>query len=250
MRDEKEPRCTVCRAGISVASKRGRPALYCSRSCQARAYRRRKQPPVPAPERPAPTSGARSRRRRQIAEAVWRIAAERGLDAASMREIAAEAGVSLRVVQYHFGSKHQLLVAALHMLHRENERLARTRVHYDPADLRGVLSSLLDEFLPLDAQRDRALRVFSAYYARSLTDPALAAVFLSDDHPLEDLVAGLITTAQESGQTAPGLDAGREADLLVAAAVGLGGDVLHGRRTLNDVRATLAYHLAKLFGPA
>ncbi|MFG2653154.1 TetR/AcrR family transcriptional regulator [Streptomyces sp. NPDC048436] len=249
MRDENKTRCTVCRAGISAAGKRGRPALYCSRSCQARAYRQRKRPPVPAPVRPAPTSDARSRRRRQIAEAVWRIAAERGLDAASMREIAAEAGVSLRVVQYHFGSKHQLLVAALHLLHRENERLARTRVHYDPANLRGVLGALLDEFLPLDAQRAMALRVFSAYYARSLTDPAIAAVFLSDDHPLEELVAGFIATAQESGQTAPGLDARREADLLVAAAVGLGGDVLHERRTLDDVRGTLDYYLAKIFSP-
>ncbi|MEV2256935.1 TetR/AcrR family transcriptional regulator [Streptomyces sp. NPDC050147] len=249
MRDEKKTRCTVCRAGISAAGKRGRPALYCSRSCQARAYRQRKRPPVPALESPAPTSDARSRRRRQIAEAVWRIAAERGLDAASMREIAAEAGVSLRMVQYHFGSKHQLLVAALNMLHRENERLARTRVQYDPADLRGVLGGILAEFLPLDAQRAMALRVFSAYYARSLTDPAIAAVFLSDEHPLEELVAGFIATAQESGQTAPGLDARREADLLVAAAVGLGGDVLHGRRTLDGVRGTLDYYLGKIFSP-
>ncbi|MEU6681266.1 TetR/AcrR family transcriptional regulator [Streptomyces sp. NPDC046925] len=236
---------------MSAAGKRrGRPALYCSRSCQARAYRQRKRPPVPAPERLTPTSDARSRRRRQIAEAVWRIAAERGLDAASMREIAAEADVSLRVVQYHFGSKHELLVAALHLLHRENERLARTRVHYDPANLRGVLSAMLDEFLPLDAQRAMALRVFSAYYARSLTDPAIAAVFLSDDHPLEELVAGFIATAQTSGQTAPGLNAQREADLLVAAAVGLGGDILHERRTLTDVRNTLDYHLDKIFSPA
>jgi AcrR family transcriptional regulator len=235
---------------MSTAGNRGRPALYCSRSCQARAYRQRKRPPVPAPERPAPTSDARSRRRRQIAEAVWRIAAERGLDAASMREVAAEAEVSLRVVQYHFGSKHQLLVTALHLLHRENERLARTRVHFDPANLRGVLSAMLDEFLPLDVQRATALRVFSAYYARSLTDPAIAAVFLSDEHPLEELVAGFIATAQASGQTAPGLDARREADLLVAAAVGLGGDVLHERRTLDDVRATLDYHLGKLFASA
>ena len=109
---------------------------------------------------------------------------------------------------------------------------------------------MLDEFLPLDAQRAMALRVFSAYYARSLTDPAIAAVFLSDEHPLEDLVADFIGMAQAGGQTAPGLDARREADLLVAAAVGLGGDVLHERRTLDDVRATLDYHFAKIFSPA
>ncbi|MBM7788046.1 hypothetical protein [Tenggerimyces flavus] len=64
------------------ASSRGRPAVYCSRSCQARAYRRRRQPPEPEPPEP-PT--AQAKRRRQIVEAVWRMASTRGLDAASMR---------------------------------------------------------------------------------------------------------------------------------------------------------------------
>ncbi|MEU9486260.1 TetR/AcrR family transcriptional regulator [Streptomyces decoyicus] len=228
------------------ATGRGRPALYCSRSCQARAYRRRKQLPAPAAERPA-TAGVASDRRRQIAEALWRIAAERGLHAASLREVAAEAGVSLRVVQYHFTSKHQLLVDALRMLHAENERIARSRIGSDATDPRALLRAVLDEFLPVDAQRATALRVFAAYYARSLTDPALAKVFLPDEQPLEHLVAQLITAARTDGRTAPGLDPWREADLLVSGAVGLGNDVLHGRRALDEVRRTLDYHLDKIF---
>ncbi|MEV5125601.1 TetR/AcrR family transcriptional regulator [Streptomyces decoyicus] len=228
------------------ATGRGRPALYCSRSCQAKAYRRRKQLPAPAAERPA-TAGVASDRRRQIAEALWRIAAERGLHAASLREVAAEAGVSLRVVQYHFTSKHQLLVDALRMLHAENERIARSRIGSDATDPRALLRAVLDEFLPVDAQRATALRVFAAYYARSLTDPALAKVFLPDEQPLEHLVAQLITAARTDGRTAPGLDPWREADLLVSGAVGLGNDVLHGRRALDEVRRTLDYHLDKIF---
>ncbi|WP_236573620.1 TetR/AcrR family transcriptional regulator [Streptomyces sp. GS7] len=200
----------------------------------------------------APADGGGSPRRREIVEALWRIAAERGLHAASMREVAAEAGVSLRAVQYHFASKHQLLVAALHVLHEENERIARTRVRFDPADPRGLLRGVLDEFLPVDDQRATALRVLAAYYARSLTDPALARVFLHDEHPLEDMVAGIIAAARDGGRTAPGLDARAEADLLVSATVGLGSDVLHGRRTLEEVRRTLDYRLGTIFadGPA
>ncbi|UKY53470.1 TetR/AcrR family transcriptional regulator [Streptomyces inhibens] len=232
--------------GAGPGGGRGRPARYCSRSCQAKAYRRRRQTPAPAAERPAAT-GTRMRKRRQIAEALWRIAAERGLHAASLREVAAEAGVSLRTVQYHFESKHQLLVAALHMLHEENERIARSRIDHDPADPRALLRAVLEEFLPVDDQRATALRVFAAYYARSLTDPALAEVFLSGDQPLERLVADLIAAAQAGGRTAPGLDPWREADLLVSGTVGLGGDVLHQRRTLEDVRRTLDYHLDKIF---
>lgn len=231
----------MCGAALPDSG-RGRPRVYCSRSCQARAYRRRAAPPTPRPAAPHP-------RRRQIAEAVWRIAAERGLHAASIREVAAEAGVSTRSVQYHFRGKHELLVGALRLLHEDNERRAQRRITADPGDPGALLRSIIEELLPLDAQRRTALRVLAAYYARSLTDPALAAVFLHDQHPLEDLVAAVIAQAQESGAAAPALDPRAEADLLVSAAVSLGGDVLHGTRSLAAVRRTLDYHLARILSP-
>ncbi|WP_171165938.1 TetR/AcrR family transcriptional regulator [Streptomyces sp. I05A-00742] len=245
MRDETPSVCRECRARLTPAGK-GRPPVYCSRGCQARAYRRRKNPPRPAP-RTAP-SAPPSGRRRQIAEAVWRIAADRGLDAASMREIASEAGVSLRVVQYHFESKHQLLVTALRMLHERSERQARARIEAlrDASDPRVVLRALLDEFLPLDEERRVALRVHAAYYARSLTDPALAEIFLHDAQPMEDLVTALITQLPTGARDLAPVDPRREADLLVSGVTGLGIDVLHGRRSVAEVRRTLDYHLERL----
>ncbi|MDH6127006.1 AcrR family transcriptional regulator [Kitasatospora sp. GP82] len=139
-----------------------------------------------------------------------------------MREIAAEAGVSLRVVQYHFTGKHQLLVAALQMLHEENELRARSRIQalHSPVEPRALLRAVLEEFLPLDEQRHMALRVFAAYYARSLTDPAIAKVFLHDAWPAERLLAALIEQAQQDG-SAPTGARGRPAVTLMSP------DVLH-----------------------
>lgn len=51
-------------------------------------------------------------------------------------------------------------------------------------------------------------------------------------------------------RTASGIDRAHEADLLVAGAVGLGRDVLHGRRSLEDVRTVLEYHLVRIFPDA
>ncbi|MFE0019470.1 TetR/AcrR family transcriptional regulator [Amycolatopsis sp. NPDC059021] len=235
----------MCRTPLPAAE-RGRPPTYCSRACQAKAYRQRKNPPVPEP----PERATHSPRRRQIAEAVWRIAAERGLEAASMREIAAEAGVSLRVVQYHFESKHQLLVSALEMLHEENNARGGERVGTEPLGPRALLAAVLDEFLPLDEQRRTALRVLSAYFARSLTDPALAAVFLHNQHPLEDLVTELVRQGQRSGLADRGLDPGYEADLLVSGVIGLGIDILHERRSAEEVRHVIGYHLDRIFPAA
>ena len=229
--------CRVCRGPVRPAP-RGRRPVYCSRACQARAYRSRKNPPVPVIV-DEPTG-----HQRRIAEAVWRIAAERGLDMATIREIAAEAGVSARVVQYHFRSKHDMLVIALRLLHRDNERRARDRMaaFRDASNPRVLLRAALEELLPLDEQRRTSLRVMTAYYTRSLTDPLLAAVFLDDESPLENTVAALISAAGVRHS----IDAVREADLLVAGVTGLGMDLLHRRRTRADVRRTLNYHLDRI----
>lgn len=229
--------CRACRGPVRRAS-RGRRPVYCSRACQARAYRSRKNPPVPVVV-DEPTA-----RQRRIVEAVWRIAAERGLDMATVREIAVEAGVSARVVQYHFTGKHDLLVMALRLLHRDNERRARDRIAAlrDASNPRVLLRATLEELLPLDDQRRTSLRVMTAYYTRSLIDPALASVFLHDGSPLENMVTALISAAGPRHS----IDAAREADLLVAGVTGLGLDLLHRRRTRADVRRTLDYHLDRI----
>jgi AcrR family transcriptional regulator len=246
MRDETGRSCRVCGAPV-VVSGRGRPPLYCSRGCQARAYRRRRRAAAPVAATAVPETDARSAKRQRVAEAVWRVAAEHGLEAASMRRIADAAGMSLRMVQYQYGSKHDLLLDALRRLHAENERQARGRIPAGTTDPRTLLTAVLGEFLPADDQRVFSLRVLNAYYARSLTDRALAAVFLSDADPLERLVASLLEAARAAGQVAPGVDPAHEADLLVAGATGLGMDVLHGRRGLTGATAVLEYHLGRIF---
>jgi AcrR family transcriptional regulator len=186
-------------------------------------------------------------RRRQIAEAVWRIAAARGLESVSMREVAAEAGVSLRLVQYYFETKHNLLVLALRYLHEQGEQRAQARIAELPDEsARGLLRSILTELLPLDEERAQSLRVHIAYFSRTHSDPELAKVFLGEGTPIEDLVTGLLSAAS----LAPGADPRHEANLLVSGITGLGLDVLHDRYRPDEVIATLDYHLDRLFGTA
>ncbi|QRP47003.1 TetR/AcrR family transcriptional regulator [Amycolatopsis sp. FDAARGOS 1241] len=183
-------------------------------------------------------------RRREIASAVWRIAADLGLEAVSMREVAAEAGVSLRLVQYYFETKHNLLVLALRYLHERGERRAQARIAAQlDQSVRGVVRTLLTELLPLDAERELSLRVHRAYFSRTHSDPQLAQAFVHDETPIEDLVTSLLRRAVLPPGTQPRL----EANLLVAGLTGLGLDVLHGRFTPDEVLVTLDYHLDRLF---
>ena len=79
-------------------------------------------------------------RRRQIADALLRTAATRGLHAAGMREVAAEAGVSLRLVQYYFGTKEELLLYATQQLAAQFGERALTRIRRtNEADRKSVV---------------------------------------------------------------------------------------------------------------
>ena len=65
-------------------------------------------------------------RRSQIAEAVWRIATTRGLQGVTFREVAAEAQVSVSLVQHYFGTKAGLVIWSLNQnTARMSARIAR-----------------------------------------------------------------------------------------------------------------------------
>src|ERR1700733_8504211 len=118
-------------------------------------------------------------RRRQISDALLRTAATRGLHATGMREVAAEAGVSLRLVQYYFGTKEELLLAAMQHLAtqfagRAMARINRLKETDTPVSPRAVIAAILTEGLPADDERRTFTVLYTAYFALSLPDPALA----------------------------------------------------------------------------
>ena len=88
-------------------------------------------------------------RRRQIAAALVRTAAARGLPAAGMREVAAEAGVSVRLIQYYFGTKEQLMLFTMRQLAEQmGERaLARIRALGSPPTPRSIISAILSRLI-------------------------------------------------------------------------------------------------------
>jgi AcrR family transcriptional regulator len=66
---------------------------------------------IPAGDRRVYRTGVRTRLR--ILRAAERVIAKRGIEAASLREITAAAGVDLALVNYHFGSKERLCIEVL-----------------------------------------------------------------------------------------------------------------------------------------
>lgn len=73
-------------------------------------------------------------RREQLVEAAIAVASREGIDAATVRAVAAEAGVSLGVVHYCFQDKDELLEAMAHEITRQNlsQSLLEMPVHGEP----------------------------------------------------------------------------------------------------------------------
>ena len=156
-------------------------------------------------------------RRRQIAEALLRTAATRGLHATGMREVAAEAGVSLRLVQYYFGTKEELLLSAMQHLaaqfgERAMARINRLKETESPASPRDVIAAILTQALPADDERRTFTVLYTAYFALSLTDPALAiAPLVRNSNAVIDVVAAQLRAAQAADGTPAHLDPDLEA---------------------------------------
>ncbi len=192
-------------------------------------------------------------RRRQIADALLRVAATRGLHATGMREVAAEAGVSLRLVQYYFGTKEELLLAAMqHLAARFSARaVARFREASGPArpaSPRDIIAAILAEGVPADDERRTFTVIYTAYLALSLTDPALAiAPLVKNSGAVIDVVAAQLRAAQAAGDAPAHLDPDLEAAGLLAMSAGLGTSVIAGHSSPGQVQAVIDYHLGRLF---
>jgi len=202
---------------------------------------------------PVPKRVDHEERRRQIADALVRTAATRGLHATGMREVAAEAGVSLRLVQYYFGTKEELLLAAMQQLaaqfsDRVLARIQGMKETESPASPRDVIAAILTEALPADDERRTFTLVYTAYLALSLTDPALAiSPLVRNSSVVSDVIAAQLRAAQAAGDTPAHLDPDLEAISLLTMSAGLGTSVIVGHSSPGQAQAVIDYHLHRLF---
>ncbi|WP_030759728.1 TetR/AcrR family transcriptional regulator [Streptomyces sp. NRRL F-2664] len=189
-------------------------------------------------------------RRTQIAEALIRVAGRRGLHAVGMRDVAAEAGVSLRLVQYYFETKEKLLFHGLqHLTDRFTARVGARLAAVGPnPGPRATVEALLLASLPTDEESRTFHLLYSSYSILSVTDEALASQpFIDKPDAAENAVAHLLEQAQEAGSADPAADARIEAISLLAMTATMGTSILVGQRTPESAIAVLHHHLDRIF---
>jgi AcrR family transcriptional regulator len=190
-------------------------------------------------------------RRAQIVEGLVRVAGRDGLHAVTMRSVAAEAGVSLRLVQYYFDTKAGLMHGALEHLERLSiDRWADRLADASSTSARAFVETFLAEALPTDERSRTFHLVWTSYAVLAMTDPTLAEQpFVDGPNRRERELADVLRTARERGELSPDREPETEAARLLTLSHGLGTSVLVGQRTVRAAQAVLSYHLTELFDP-
>jgi AcrR family transcriptional regulator len=113
----------------------------------------------------------REQRREELASALWRLVLREGIEGASLRRVAAEAGWSTGSLRHYFPTQSELLAFAMELVMQRVT--ARVGAHRLSGDLRETAERLVREVLPLDAERHAEAQIWLAFTARSLVEPEL-----------------------------------------------------------------------------
>jgi len=178
--------------------------------------------PVRGPSRGRGPGRRAGRRKIAVLEAAGRVIAERGADATRFADVAAESGVPISTLQYYFGSREDLLVAAFQ--HASSAEIAALEEEVaaigDPWEqLERIITRSLSGYQP-DAPEGGRLWIESWHFG--IRDAEMRADALRDNTAWRRLVAGVVRRGVELGTFSGRYHPDKVAVLAIAAADGLG----------------------------
>jgi AcrR family transcriptional regulator len=152
----------------------------------------------------------RDARREELASALWRLVLREGIESASLRRVAAEAGWSAGSLRHYFATQSDLLAFAMELVvQRVTDRVDAIQPASDP---RETAERVLHEVLPLDPERTAEMQVWLAFTARALVEPDLRELRDAAHVGLRglcvaavDLIGGSIADAEQTHALIDGL---------------------------------------------
>ena len=157
-----------------------------------------------------------AQRRRELVAATWAVVAAEGIEAATVRRIAEEAGCTTGRITHYFADKEEVLVAALRQVHRAAGK--RMLAAIGPRSGLEALRAVLAEALPLDQERVLEWRVWLAFWGSAATSASLQA----EQHQRYREWRGLLKRVLATAQLSADIDLDRLVDQIVALVDGFG----------------------------
>jgi AcrR family transcriptional regulator len=161
-------------------------------------------------------------RRLEQVDATWRIIARLGIESATMREIALEAGFANGALKPYFPTKDTLLEFAFgHVFNRTNQRIATVT---EGKTGMPALRAFCLEVLPLDEERVNEARIVIPFWQKAINDPQKAQIH---QQSMEEWLAAIrqyLAEAREAGDINAAVDddtlASQLLNMLLGAQIG------------------------------
>lgn len=155
-----------------------------------------------------------------VAEAAWRVIQRDGMEQASVRNIALEAGISAGSMRHYFSTQSELLLYAMNLVsERVSTRIKQMRFDASPLE---NMKLLLLEFLPNTDEKLVEMEVWYAFTAKSKNDPALKQLADKVYDEIRQAIDSVITYLIKVELARPNLDKEVEIERLYALVDGLG----------------------------
>ncbi|MED1916906.1 TetR family transcriptional regulator C-terminal domain-containing protein [Bacillus thuringiensis] len=186
------------------------------------------------------------KRREQIAEATWRVIVEQGMEGATVRGIAKEAGLSLGALRHYFATQDELLMYAMQLVkERATARIVEISANEKWAPKERITKIFL-ELLPTNQEKMVEMEVWFAFtvYFRHKKEG-----FDAQHDGIFAAVRKLLDSADQLNLLRKELDKEMEAEKLYAVIDGLALHAYLEPQRVNGERITkvLEHHLASLF---
>lgn len=189
-------------------------------------------------------------RRVELVDALWRVVERDGASAISIRNVAAEAGLSKSAIAHYFPSRLALLAAAVAQL---GDDVLRKVAALDLTD--GRVETACDAIMttiPDSRARRKHSEVWILLISERQTDPEVRKLLAQLDHRVSRGIIAALRTFQASGLVHSSRDIEIEAVRLHALIDGISLHTLHDPVGMSPkrIRVAVTSHLTELTNPA
>ncbi|KZR57056.1 TetR/AcrR family transcriptional regulator [Pseudobacillus badius] len=157
------------------------------------------------------------KRKKDIAEATWRVILEQGMEGATVRNIAKEADLSLGALRHYFSTQDELLVYAMELV-KEQAEARINQIVLENLPPKAALLKILMELVPATPETMAETEVWFAFiaYARHKDTP-----FSAQDDGVWEGISRMVYSLHQAHLLKDGLNPSLEAERLYALVDGL-----------------------------
>ncbi len=157
-------------------------------------------------------------RREHIVDAAWALIGREGFEAATMRDIAAEAGFANGAIKPYFASKQKLLEAVFKSaFDRTNDRADLACAHLAG---RAAIEAFAHEVLPLTHETRKEAAGVVAFWGAATDQSEVKAIHERSMQSWRKRIAAWFIQGQQDGEFTPSQDPHQAADALVTFMLG------------------------------